>query len=50
MWRIPFIPEFIELNRLTRKEAPGELVKLSNGYTHYQLCGPEDGYRVLRYD
>ncbi|MDK1080481.1 MAG: hypothetical protein QGM50_00660 [Anaerolineae bacterium] len=44
MWRIPFIPEFIELNRLTRKEAPGELVKLSNGYTHYQLCGPEDGY------
>ena len=47
MGRIPFIPESIEI---TREETPGEIVKLSNGYTHYQLCGPEDGYPVLRYD
>jgi pimeloyl-ACP methyl ester carboxylesterase len=32
-----------ELNKNTRKMLPGEFIQLSDGFTHYELDGPEEG-------
>lgn len=35
--------EALELTDVTRRNAPGAFVSLSEGLTHYELAGPEDG-------
>jgi len=35
-----FRDEIEELNELTRKEASGSFVQLSDGFTHYELSSP----------
>ena len=45
-WTFPYLGETKELNDATRAEAPGSFVRLSNGYTHYELGGPENGQPV----
>ena len=46
-WTIPFLSENKELNEATRAHVPGNFVLLSDGYTHYELDGPEDGHTVV---
>jgi len=36
-----------ELNELTRKEASGSFVQLSDGFTHYELSNPEAEHTVV---
>lgn len=36
-------PERRDLDGPAREEAPGRFVKLSDGYTHYEIRGPENG-------
>ena len=36
----------LELTPETREELPGSFVELSDGITHYELSGPEDGETV----
>jgi pimeloyl-ACP methyl ester carboxylesterase len=43
----PYFDETRELNESTRKEADGSFIKLSDGVTHYQLGGPENGSPVV---
>ena len=43
----PYLGETKELNEATRKEADGSFIALSNGVTHYELCGPENGIPVV---
>lgn len=35
------------LDAAARAEAPGQFVRLSRGWTHYELSGPENGPRVV---
>ena len=39
-------PERLDLDAAARKSAPGQFVRLSDGYTHYELAGPP-GARVV---
>src|SRR5919206_4763669 len=36
-----------ELNELTRKEAPGSFIQLTDGVTHYELSNPERDETVV---
>jgi pimeloyl-ACP methyl ester carboxylesterase len=40
MWTFPYPGETKELNDATRASAPGSFVRLSDGYTHYELSNP----------
>src|SRR5690349_4817006 len=40
-------PERLELDSATRASMPGQFAKLTDGYTHYQLSGPQDGRVVV---
>lgn len=42
-----FTQETQELNEETRKEIGGTFIKLSKGYTYYQLQGPDTGKTVI---
>jgi pimeloyl-ACP methyl ester carboxylesterase len=44
---LPYPGETKELNESTRKEADGSFVTLTDGVTHYQLGGPENGEPVI---
>lgn len=46
-WIFPYIGETKELNEATRSSAPGGFVWLSNGCTHFELGGPQDGQPVV---
>jgi pimeloyl-ACP methyl ester carboxylesterase len=46
-WTFPYLSETKELNDTTRADAPGSFVRLSDGYTHYELSGPENGRPVV---
>ena len=46
-WIFPYISETKELNEATRSKAPGSFVGLSDGYTHYELGGPQGGQPVV---
>ena len=46
-WTFPYLGETEELNESTRAEAPGDFVRLSNGYTHYELGGQKNGQPVV---
>ena len=43
----PYFDETKELNESTRKEAEGSFINLSDGITHYQLGGDENGEVVV---
>jgi pimeloyl-ACP methyl ester carboxylesterase len=43
----PYINEIKELDDTTRKEADGSFIQLTDGVTHYELCGPENGCPVV---
>jgi pimeloyl-ACP methyl ester carboxylesterase len=43
----PNFDETHELNETTRKEADGSFIALTDGVTHYELCGPENGSPVV---
>lgn len=47
MWTFPYLGEIKELNETTRASAAGSFVRLPNGFTHYQLGGPENGQPVV---
>lgn len=40
MWIFPYFGESKELDEATRSSVPGSFVWLSDGCTHYELCGP----------
>jgi pimeloyl-ACP methyl ester carboxylesterase len=40
-------PERLDLDERTRAAAPGQFVRLTDGYTHYQLDGPAQGRIVV---
>lgn len=40
-------PERLDLNDAARQSAPGSFVRLTNGYTHYELGGPATGRVVV---
>ena len=40
-------PETLDLNDEARKAAPGQFVKLTDGYTHYEIGGPAGGRVVV---
>lgn len=46
-WTFPYLGETEELNEITRASAPGSFVQLSDGITHYELGGPENGQPVV---
>ena len=46
-WTFPFLGETEKLNDATRSNAPGSFVQLSDGYTHYELDGSENGIPVV---
>ena len=46
-WTFPYISETEELNDVIRANTSGSFVQLSDGYTHYELSGPEDGQPVV---
>jgi pimeloyl-ACP methyl ester carboxylesterase len=43
----PYLDETQELNETTRKQADGSFVTLTDGVTHYELGGPENGNPVV---
>ena len=43
----PYVGETKELNESTRKEADGSFITLTDGVTHYELGGPENGKPVV---
>lgn len=43
----PFLDETKELNQATRKELDGSFIQLTNGVTHYELGGDENGIPVV---
>jgi pimeloyl-ACP methyl ester carboxylesterase len=43
----PYLGETKELNKIARQQAEGYFVALEDGFTHYELCGPEDGQPVV---
>ena len=40
-------PERLDLDQTARNSAPGQFVKLTDGYTHYEIAGPPDGPVVV---
>ena len=46
-WTFPYLGETEELNEVTRAGAPGRFIQLSDGYTHYEIGGPEGGRSVI---
>ena len=42
-WTFPYFGETEELDDTVRAEAPGSFARLSDGYTHYELAGPDGG-------
>jgi pimeloyl-ACP methyl ester carboxylesterase len=40
-------PEKLDLNEAVRRATPGEFVRLSDGYTHYEIAGPAMGHVVV---
>ena len=46
-WTFPYLGEAKELNDVTRANAPGSFVLLSDGYTHYELGGLQAGQPVV---
>jgi pimeloyl-ACP methyl ester carboxylesterase len=40
-------PERLDIDEAARRSAPGRFVKLTEGYTHYELGGPDDGQVVV---
>ena len=46
-WTFPYLGETAELDEAVRASAPGSFVRLSDGYTHYELDGPESGQPVV---
>jgi pimeloyl-ACP methyl ester carboxylesterase len=43
----PYLGETLQLNPTTRANASGSFVQLTDGVTHYELGGPEDGAPVV---
>jgi pimeloyl-ACP methyl ester carboxylesterase len=39
--------ETLDLDDAARREAPGDFVRLTDGYTHYEIDGPPDGPLVV---
>ena len=46
-WTFPYLGETKDLNEVTRTDAPGDFVRLSDGFTHYQIGGPENRMPVF---
>jgi pimeloyl-ACP methyl ester carboxylesterase len=40
-------PERLDLDAAARASAPGQFVRLTDGYTHYEIAGPADGRLVV---
>ena len=40
-------PEHLEIDQTVRASAPGQFVRLSDGFTHYEMGGPADGRVVV---
>jgi len=40
-------PEKLDLDDSVRRAAPGQFVRLSDGYTHYEMAGPPAGHVVV---
>ena len=40
-------PEQLEIDQAVRASAPGQFVRLSDGFTHYEIGGPADGRVVV---
>ena len=43
----PYLDETKELNETTRRQADGSFISLTDGVTHYELGGPENGQPVV---
>jgi pimeloyl-ACP methyl ester carboxylesterase len=43
----PYLGETKELNDEARASAPGSFARLTDGYTHYELGGPENGQPIV---
>jgi len=39
--------EFLALNDETRRDLPGDFIRLSDGLTHFEIAGPDDGDVVI---
>jgi pimeloyl-ACP methyl ester carboxylesterase len=46
-WKFPYFGETKELNHAIRSQAPGDFIQLTNGWSHFQLGGPENGNPVV---
>jgi pimeloyl-ACP methyl ester carboxylesterase len=46
-WIFPYLGETKELDDNARVNVPGSFAQLHDGYTHYELGGPEDGQAVV---
>ena len=46
-WDFIYRGETKEINDDVRASTRGSFIRLSNGYTHYELCGPENGQPVV---
>jgi len=46
-WTFPYLGEIKQLDDKTRASVPGGFVLLSDGYTHYELGGPENRHPVV---
>ena len=40
-------PEKLELDDSVRRATPGQFVRLTDGYTHYEIAGPPGGHVVV---
>ena len=40
-------PENLDLDDAARRTAPGQFVRLTDGYTHYEIAGPPAGHLVV---
>jgi len=40
-------PETLDLDDAVRRATPGEFVRLTDGYTHYEIAGPPGGHLVV---
>jgi len=40
-------PEHLEIDQAVRAQAPGQFVRLSDGFTHYEISGPGGGHVVV---
>ncbi len=46
-WTFPYLDETEDLDEAARASAAGRFVRLPDGYTHYELGGPQDGTVVV---